>query len=203
MRGSTVQNIKFDPDKQKIVICDKCKKEIVVGKYAKNKQRCMNCRTNKKKSVKQPEEKNGSFGAKLVNICKELDFQVTNKRSWKKRYPMDGGGIATIHIMPEQGIVGMEPRVEYFSLVTQRAIGVNENFRKFMPPDAASDCELIANELGSKSISEPQLGQQKCDKCNEYTDQFGVEPKSNRVLCIKPNNCFKSHFTSSGAESVQ
>ena len=39
MKGSKVQNIKFDKKKQKLVACEGCGKEIIVGKFAKNNQR--------------------------------------------------------------------------------------------------------------------------------------------------------------------
>ncbi|KKM25273.1 hypothetical protein LCGC14_1596660 [marine sediment metagenome] len=204
MVGSIVKNIKFDPNKQKLVPCSSCRKEIIVGKYAKNDQKCNNCRSNKGDNKKQrPKKEDNSFALRLQKLCTDLDFIITDKRSWKKRYPIDDGGIITIHIMPEQGIAGGEPHIEYFSLVIQRAVGISENLRKFMPPDAASDCELIASELGSHPIFKPQLGQQQCDMCGEHTDEFGVDPKSDKVLCLKPNNCFKKHFTVGGAEAVK
>lgn len=201
MKGSSVQNIRFDPNKQKLVNCS-CGKQIVVGKFAKNDQKCTDCRLNNH-NINTEEISNDSFSKKLLNICDKLGYQVTDKRTWMKKYPIDGGGIATIHIIPELPTSGNGPRIEYFSLVIQRAIGINENLRKFMPPDAAADCEVIANELGERTLLKPQLGQEKCDECGEYTNEFGVDSKRGKILCIRPNNCFKKHFTSSGAESLQ
>ena len=132
-----------------------------------------------------------------------MGYEITDRRSWKKRYAIDGGGIATIHIMPEQSNTGMGPRLEYFSLVIQRAVGVNEDFRKFMPPDAVSDCELLASELAVQSSVTPKLGQEQCDKCREYTDEFGVDNKSGKILCVKPNNCFKKSYNRLGAEAAR
>jgi len=213
MQGSNVNNIKFDPDKQKLVVCEGCKRPIVVGKFAKNNQRCSDCKNlnkgkNKLKVVETPAEKptnteKKNFGAKLVDLCNQLEFTITDKRSWKKRYAVDGGGAATIYIMPEQGNTGMGPRLEYFSLVIQRAIGVDEDFKKFMPPDAVSDCELLAAELSSKVSIKPRLGQEQCDSCQEYTDEFGVDPTRGKILCVKPNNCFKKSFNRIGAEASE
>lgn len=208
--GSNVNNIKFDPNKQKLVICEGCKREMVVGKFAKNNQRCAECKNlNKKKPPVEikPVEKptndvNKKFGAKLEEMCLRLGYSITEKRSWMKRYAIDGGGAATIYIMPEQSNSGMGPRVEYFSLIIQRAIGVNEDFGRFMPPDAVSDCEVLANEFAPKVSIKPRLGQEQCAICKEHTDEFGVDTKNGRILCIKPNNCFKKHFNRAGAESV-
>ena len=207
MRGSTVKNIKLDPTKQKIVQCVSCHNEMVVGKYAKKGQKCNTCKDTFLQAGKpsQPQKENGnkSFAAKLQEICNKLEFSITDKRTWKKRYPIDGGGVATIHIMPEQAMTGMGARIEYFSLVIQRAIGVTEDFRKFMPTSAAADCELIVGELGQTQTFNPKLGQEKCDSCGAYTDEFGIDPKEGKILCIRPNSCFKKHFTSRNAESEQ
>jgi len=209
MPGSNVSNIKFDPNKQKIVICEGCQKEMVVGKFAKNNQRCSDCKNlNTKRESKQAEvpikkEGNETFGVRLTNLCQELGYTITEKRSWMKRYAMDGGGIATIYIMPEQGNTGMSPRLEYFSLIIQRAVGVNEDFRKFMPPDAVSDCELLSNEFAPKVTITPKLGQEQCAECKEFTDEFGVDTSRGRILCVKPNNCFKKFFNRAGAQSVK
>lgn len=207
--GSAVKSIKYDPTKQKLVPCVSCKEEmVVIGKYAKKDQKCKKCKDIFAQAGNQPKQKtkeidNKSFAARLQDLCNKLEFTITDKRTWKKRYPIDGGGVATVHIMPEQAMTGMGSRIEYFSLVIQRAVGVNEDFRKFMPTSAASDCELIVGELGQIQAFNPKLGQEKCDRCNEYTDEFGVDPKAGKILCIKPNNCFKKYFTSRNAEAEQ
>ena len=72
-----------------------------------------------------------------------------------------------------------------------------------MPPDAASDCELIAAELADHIVTKPQIGQNVCDGCGVITDEFGVDPKHGKILCVKPNNCFKKSFTSAGAEAQE
>jgi hypothetical protein len=209
MKGSAIKNIKFNPEKQKLIQCEVCGDSIIVGKFAKVNQKCEECKkiSKKKKAEKQEKlklvEDESTFAKRLTRMAIELGFDITDKRLWRKRYAIDGGGIATIHIMIEPNITGKEPSVGYFSFVVQRAIGVNENFRKFMPPDAASDCEMIAIEFGKQNIYKPQVGQEKCAKCGSMTDEFGVDNKNNRILCIKPNNCFKQYFTTAGAESEE
>lgn len=214
MKGSDIKNIKFDNDKQKIVYCQVCEKPLVVGKFAKTKQSCNDCKNiNKSKSTsyKKPSKKengkdsseSGKFAARLVELAQRLDFDLDAKRVWRKKYASSDGGITYVYIMIEPGVAGQEPRVEYFSVITQRAIGLEEDFRKFLPPDAASDCEVIAEEFGViKQVTE-SVGQTECAMCGEYTDQFGIDPKRDRILCITPNNCFKKSFTGVGAESEQ
>lgn len=211
MKGSSVTNIKFDPTKQKLMPCAGCRKEMVVGKFSKNGQRCENCtnlngksRSNGKLAsipqvVSQTEEE--SFASRLGRLAGELGFSITDKRLWRKKYAISDGGVATIHIMVEPGIAGGKPRIDYFSLNVQRAIGTIEDFRKFMSPDAASDCEVLAGELGEVPEVRPQIGFQKCDKCGMSTDEFGVNTKTGQILCINPNNCWKHQMMNSGAEA--
>lgn len=235
MKGSTVKNIKLDPNKQKIVECDVCGVALVVGKFAKNKQTCMSanqfpsnskCKLpikGKKKSARDKIadtktqnavrrldkssddkiNKEDTFGVKLTKLMKQLDFDIDNKRRYKKRYGIDGGGIVTIYPSIVPGVAGKGPTLEYFSVIIQRAVGVNEDFRNFMPPDAASDCELLASELGEQVIARPDIGTIRCDSCGSLTDEFGVDPNQNKVLCIKPNGCFKKAFTNVGAEALE
>lgn len=211
MKGSNVSNIKFDPSKQKLMQCAGCHQEMVVGKFSKNAQRCENCTNpvSKPKSngkmvhapqiVNQNDEE--SFASRLSRLAGELGFSVTDKRLWRKKYAISDGGVATIHIMIEPSIAGGKPRIDYFSLNIQRAVGTLEDFRKFMQPDAASDCEVLAGELGEIPEVRPQIGFQKCDKCGVPTDEFGVATKTGQVLCITPNNCFKNQLTGAGAEA--
>jgi len=203
MKGSAVKNIKIDPTKQKIIECIVCGKSMVVGKFAKKDQKCEECSnptiTNNKNGASKEKSKE-TFPVRLANIAKQLDFSVSDRRIWRKKYAMNDGGIANLHIMVGPD-VGGKPKLEYFSYTTQRAVGVNEEFRKFMPPDIASDCELLAVELGEIIRIQPKLGQVICDGCGEPTDQYGVDTKRGRNLCIKPNNCFKKKFNSIGAQA--
>ena len=41
------------------------------------------------KTVEQPVSKGKKFAARVVDMCNKLEFTVTEKRSWKKRYPID------------------------------------------------------------------------------------------------------------------
>jgi hypothetical protein len=86
-------------------------------------------------------------------------------------------------------------------MTIQRAIGLDEDFRKFLPADAASDCELMASEFSMERSKPLQIGQEKCDSCGAFTDEFGVDIKNGRILCIKPNLCFKRKFNAVAAES--
>jgi hypothetical protein len=214
MKGSTVQNIKFNPDKEKIVECQACHTSIVVGKFAKIGQVCDKCKNTPKgkastnsskqepeRQVRKLETPNPSFAKKLEEISTRLGFEIDSRRIWRKKYGIDNGGIVTTYIMVEPGVAGEKPRIDYFSVIIQRAVGINEDFRKFMPPDAASDCEVIASELGTIVSSKPQLGQEKCDSCGAMTDEFAVDNKRGRILCVRPNNCFKKNFTNAGAQA--
>lgn len=211
MKGSAVNNIKFNPDTEKLINCMVCGNTMLVGKFSKKEQECFYCKESKKesKAVKNTpklyeiDDPPGSFGKKLGNLATKLNFEITSKRLWRKKYAIDGGGIATIHIMVGPAVTGDKAKIEYFSLTVQRAIGVNENFRKFMPTDAASDCEILAAELAETNIARPQVGQEKCDKCGAFTDEFGVDAAFNKILCVKPNNCFRKKFTNAGAGSVE
>jgi hypothetical protein len=203
---SKVRNIKFNPDKQKIIDCEICGDQVIVGKFASKTQKCERCKKIPKgaKDAQLQEvdpEDQSTFGRRLSRFATELGFTVNNNRVWKKQYAMDNGGVATVHIMIDPGVVGEKPKVDYFSMVTQRAVGVNEDFRKYMPADAASDCELLSTEFGKKNIFRPQVGRERCAKCGSLTDEFGADTKNNRILCIRPNNCFKKFFNTSGAES--
>jgi len=211
MRGSAVNNTKVNAN-QKIVPCSVCNEPVLVGKFDKKDQKCEKCKNIPKgrntavrklpsKPVVKLPSKPSSFAVALGELAVKLGFEINEKRLWKKKYAIDGGGVATVHIMIDMGLSGQEPRIGYFSLTVQRAVGINDNFRKFMPPDAASDCELLASELGGVEIQKPQIGQEKCDQCGILTDQFGV--KGNKVLCIRKGGCFKKAFTSGGAESVE
>ena len=215
MRGSATNNTKIS-DKQKIVPCIVCGDAIVIGKFDKKDQKCEKCQNIPKGRLKvaEPEvrklpskpvvklpAKPSGFAVALGELAVKLGFEINEKRLWKKKYAIDGGGVATVHIMVDLGLAGQEPRIGYFSLTTQRAVGVNDNLKKFMPPDAATDCELLASELGGAAVQKPQIGQEKCDGCGLLTDQFGV--KGNKVLCIRKGGCFKKAFTSGGAESVE
>lgn len=206
MKGSSVKNIKFDPDKQKIVSCVVCKQPMVVGKFAKVGQKCHGCqnipkgsRDHKEPEVRKIKADPNSFAVKFVEMVTKLGFDATDKRLWRKKYGIDNGGIATVYVMVENNIAGHEPHLGYFSLIIQRAIGLDEDFRKFMPADAASDCELLASEFGAVEVRRPQIGQERCAICGELTYEFGVDTKNNRILCAK--KCFKKMFTSRGAES--
>ena len=205
MKGSSVTNIKFDSKKQKIVICDGCGTEIIIGKFAKKTQRCEKCKnvSTNRKNRDSTTAKDKKFAVKFSELANKLGFTVNNNRIWRKRYAINEAGIITIHLMIEPGRHGNEPKLEYFSMVIQRAIGLNEDFRKFLPPDAASDCEILASELGEEQQIKPQLGMEKCDGCGSMTDEFGVDNKRCKLLCIKPNNCFKKSFTTGGAEGVE
>lgn len=147
------------------------------------------------------QDKEATFGLKFTKMMKQLDFDIDSKRRYKKRYAIDGGGIATIYPSIVPGMTGKGPTLEYFSVIIQRAVGVNEDFRNFMPPDAASDCELLASELGEQVIARPDVGTVRCDSCGALTDEFGVDPKNDKVLCVKPNGCFRKAFTNIGAEA--
>jgi len=203
MRGSIAKNIKLDSSKQKLVRCEVCQREMVVGKFAKKGQTCHECKTMpkgkdaKNKSIDTRE----SFGQKFVALMNKLGFTVTDKRLWKKKYAVDGGSVVTIYPMVEQGVAGEGPRLEYISMTVQRAIGLDEDFRRFLPADAATDCELMSSELGVERGKQPQIGQEKCDACGAITDEFGVDTKEGKVLCIRPNGCFKKKFNNRGAES--
>lgn len=230
MQGSSVNNIKLDPAKQKIVECEKCGVPLVVGKFSKNGQSCHSTKqfpsnskckpqvvktsaSDKISKVKEKSEidkpnkvekiekkKDGSLGSQFVSLMTKLGFDVDSNRRFKKRYAVDGGGIAVVY--PNMEDVGDgNPKLEWFSVIIQRAVGVNEDFRRFMPPDAASDCEVIASEFSEQVITRPEVGAMRCDFCGSMTDEFGVDPKKNKVLCVKPNNCFKKAFINAGAES--
>ena len=205
MLGSSVTNIKFDSAKQKIVQCAGCQREMVVGKFSKNGQRCANCDNTKRKGTTQqaPIEKLApeTFSARLTRIANSLGFSISDKRIWRKTYAMDAGGIMTVHIMVEPSVAGGDPKIDYFSVNIQRAVGISDQFRKIMPPDAAADCEVIADEFAEVHNTRPQIGFQKCDVCGAMTDEYGVDPKTARVLCIKPNACFKNMISRRGAES--
>lgn len=229
MKGSKVANIKLNPTTQKIVECEKCGVSLVVGKFSKNNQTCESaghfpsnskCKSNSKpknKSAREkisntkkqdevrkldsPKKEFGSFGKHFVSIAAQLDFEPDEKRRFRKRYAIDGGGIAIVYPHVEPGMAGRGPKLEYFSLIIQRVVGVNEDFRNFMPPDAASDCELLASELGEKVIARPDVGTAVCDACGTITSEFGVDPKNDKVLCVRPNGCFKKAFTNAGAEA--
>jgi hypothetical protein len=202
MKGSSTRNIKFDRNKQKIVKCEVCNKEIVVGKFAKRGQLCAECRNipKGKDSLNKHIDTRESFGQKFIVMMNKLGFTVTDKRLWKKKYAVDGGSVVTIYPMIEQGVAGEGPRLEYISMTVQRAIGLDEDFRKFLPADPATDCELLATEFGTER-KQIQIGQEKCDICGAITDQFGVDTKRGKVLCIRPNNCWRKHFNNSGAEA--
>jgi len=154
----------------------------------------------------KPNGKNHSpaaeFAASFTKLMDQLGFEIDNQRRYKKRYAIDsGGGVMTIYPHIAHGVTGENPRIEYFSMILQRAISVDEEFRKIMPPDAATDCELLSAELGEQTALKPEVGYSKCDGCGITTDEFGVDIKNNKVLCIKPNNCFKRGFTTRGAEA--
>ena len=216
MRGSEVANIKFDSSKQKIVRCQSCDKPLVVGKFAKTNQTCNTCKSapkgkaaaDAKKIAKAVDKKNGkdtspqgTFAARLTEVALSLDFEIRKDRVWAKKYSVADGAIMNLYIMIEPGIAGAESKVEYFSTITQRAIGLDEDFRKFMPPDAANDCGVIASEFSTIARVDHNIGQTQCDKCGVYTDEFGVNNKTGKVYCIKPNGCFKKSYTGAGAES--
>lgn len=234
MKGSSVNNIKLDPEKQKIVECEACGVALVVGKFAKKSQTCVTAKQfpsnskckpqpaktksarekisktkedNKVRSIesapkkKQQKAPATSYGAKFIDMMNQLGFEPDAQRRFRKKYAIDGGGIATIYPQVEQQVGGQSKKVEYFSIIIQRAVGVNEDFRKFMPPDAATECELIASELGEQVITRPDVGTVKCDDCGAITDEFAVDPSKDKVLCVRPNGCFKKAFTNAGAEA--
>jgi len=214
MKGSAVQNIKFNPDKEKIVECRACHSQMVIGKFAKIGQTCEKCKSVPKgkvsvekvvgtpeRQVRKLETPDPSFAKQLQDVASKLGFEIDSRRIWRKKYAIDNGGIVTIYIMVEPGVAGEKHRVDYFSLIVQRAVGTNEDFRRFMPPDAASDCELISSELGSKVSNKPQIGQEQCDSCGAMTDEFAVDNKRGRILCVRPNNCFKKTFNHAGAQA--
>jgi hypothetical protein len=228
MKGSRVSNLKFDPNKEKIIDCSGCGEPIVVGKFSKINQKCAKCKAVPKgkeekakpkedrpvrKIVKPVQRKNkdngkdasdiGKFAADVTRLMNGLDFEIDNQRRYKKKYALNGGGVMIVYPYIGPQIGDKPPRVEYFSTIIQRVVGVNENFREFMPPDAASDCELIAAELADVVEIQPQIGQNVCDSCGAVTSEFGVDPKRGKVLCVKPNNCFKKAFTSAGAEAQE
>ncbi len=192
----TYDNCKFAKKNQ---TCDKCKN---ISKGAKDKSAKSTAKPKKPKKNGEDTTPQGTFGARLGEIAKRLGFDITRDRIWRKKYAIGGSGIATTHIMVEPGITGKQPRIEYFSFIIQRAVGINEIFREIMPPDAASDCELIASELGEQDIIRPQVGMEKCDSCGSMTDEFGVDTKKGKILCVKPNGCFKKKFSNAGAEAL-
>jgi len=208
MRGSTVKNVKFRSDKQKLVRCDACGSEMVVGKFAKRNQVCDNCKNipKGKDAIKiagkiPEEERPANFMARLGDLAQKLGYTINDKRIWHKKYAIDGGGVVNIHAMIDPGVVGAKPKLDYFSLTIQRAINTNEDFRQFMPPDAASDCELLASEFGDKEIVKHDIGKERCDGCGVLTEEFGVDTSTGKILCVRPNGCFRKKFTSGGAES--
>lgn len=213
MKGSEVSNIKFDQSRQKIIRCESCDDPMVVGKFAKTVQKCAKCKGAPKgrdaaeakkeaasKSNGEDKSSEGSFAARLAEMAKSLDFDITRDRIWRKKYSADGG-IMSLFIMVEPGVAGEEPRVEYFSIITQRAVGLNEDFKKIMPPDAANDCNVIASEFSRVARVDHTIGQNKCDKCGVLTDEFGVNNNTGKVYCVTPNNCFKNSFSGAGAEA--
>ena len=167
MAGSSVRNIKFNPEKQKLVPCAACKREIVVGKFSKNGQICQECRDipRGKDAVRpiRPVVKE-SFATKLSEMAVKLGYTVNDKRIWRKKYAIDGGGVAVIHLMIDPGIAGSGQKLDYFSITIQRAVMTSENFRDFMPPEAASDCEVLADAFGDKLLNKHEIGKEKCDK---------------------------------------
>lgn len=227
---SDARALKLDPQKQKIVDCSICKQSLVVGKFAKNGQTCETsgyrptlCPKRKEVEATTPvmekpksareklqevkEETNGhsttpesKFASDFVKMMAQLDFDFDSKRRYVKKYDLDGGGV--VYVYPHVTERPHDrPRLEYFSVIIQRAVGVNEEFRRFMPPDAASDCELLAAELAHVITNKSQIGMVKCDSCGEMTDEFGVDQKHNKVLCIKPGNCFRKQYTHAGAQT--
>jgi len=217
---SSINNVKLDPNRQKLVECVACGEYLVVGKFSKKNQTCedanyypskcpkkSNVRAIKHKSAKEKiaetkdldESENISTVNKFSQLMDKLGFEADHNRRFKKKYGIDGGGVMTIYPFMEPGVGGNDPKLSYFSIVLQRAIGVNEDFRKFMPPDAASDCELMASELGEINIIRPTVGTTVCDNCGSNTDQFGV--RRDKVYCVAPNNCFEKDFSGSGAEA--
>ena len=210
--GSATKNLQIDPNKQKIVDCIACTSQIVVGKFTKKEQKCDKCKdipkgkasADKKKSeIRRIEEQKPTFGAELVKLTAELGFEVDRNRNFKKKYPIDGGGVATIYIHIDSGITGKGQTIEYFSLITQRAVSVNEDFRKFMPPEASSDCEVITAEFGGRQTISHDIGYNKCDNCGEMTNEYGVDPSAGKILCMTPNKCFMKKFSNAGAESEE
>lgn len=150
------------------------------------------------KSVNEP---SSEFAKRLTEIMNDLEFNIDQKRRYFKKYAVDGGGVITIYPHIEPGVAGTTPKLEWFSVILQRAVGTNEEFRRFMPPDASYDCEVLSSEFGQYDVVKPQVGTAKCDSCGSMTDEFGVDTRYNKVYCVKPNNCFKKHHTNAGAQS--
>lgn len=207
MKGSNTRNIKFDGATQKIVHCDVCKTELVVGRFAKTTQYCEDCKNipkgkkdKEKEVVKLPVIKEtNSFGTKLQDLALKLDYEITPNRIWRKKYAIDSGGVAVVHLMLDRDLANGQNTLSYFSVTTQRAVGINDDLRKFMPADAASDCEVILSELSGIEIAKPKIGQEKCAKCGALTDEFGVDTNRGLVLCIKPSNCWRKHINGNTA----
>lgn len=191
-KRSDTKNIKDKPKKKNKSAREKLADEKVSTKGES--------KPDKKKNGKDTSEQ-GKLAAEFTRLMNQLGFEIDSKRRYSKRYAIDGGGIITIYPHIEPGIAGTKSRLEWFSVILQRAVGVNEEFRRFMPPDAASDCEVLAAELGDQVRAQPEVGMTQCDKCGAMTDEFGIDTKRNKVLCVKPNNCFRNHHTSSGAQS--
>lgn len=182
------------------------KEKMVVAKNVSNVVRKVKPKQESKQELEPKSKqkvKNTSFGEEYVKLMNQLDFDIDKQRRFKKRYAIDGGGVVVVYPNIEHQVDGGKPRLDWFSVITQRAVGINEDFRKFMPPDAASDCELIASEVGDQIITRPDIGTVRCDECGSLTDEFGVDPNKNKVLCIKPNGCFRKSFTNAGAEAVE
>ena len=220
MKGSSINNIKVEAGK-KLVHCSACGCEGNVGKFAKKDWKCNDCtnipkgksgmeekavrlEVSNKPAVKAESEHVESFGAKLTKVASQLNFDINDKRIYRKKYAVEGGAVATVHIMVEPGSTVQKPRLEYFSLTIQRAVGVDEDFRKLMPAEAAADCEVVIAELGVPTTRKIQIGAEKCDGCGMMVDEFGVDNKHNRILCIRPNRtgCFHKLMSSQGAESA-
>jgi hypothetical protein len=154
-----------------------------------------------KQEPKVIQDKPSTIGEKYIGLMNKLGFEPDKQRKFRKRYAIDGGGIVVVYPNMEPSMSGGDSKLEWFSVVTQRAVGINEDFRRFMPPDAASDCELMASELGEQVITRPEVGTIKCDNCGAITDEFGVDPRKDRVLCINPNGCFRKSFGNAGAQA--
>lgn len=218
MKGSNVNNIKVDVSKQKIVECSKCGAQLVVNKFSKKGQTCESinqfppdskCSADKKSSARDKISKTKESEIKklspsnFIKLMNKLEFDIDEKRRFKKKYAIDGGGIFLVYPQLSNPVGGEEPKIEYFSIIIQRVVGTNENFRDFMPSDAASDCEIIADEFSDKVKHTHNIGYVECDNCHVSTAEFGVDPKRNKVYCIKPNNCFKKVHNNAHAESVE
>jgi len=210
MKGSAIKNIKFNSNKQKLSPCVVCGKELVVGKFAGTKHTCEVCKNIPKGKIsinKEPVKlvkgagKQSIFAAKFTEMANKLGFEVNNKRLWCKKYAIDGGGVAIVHLMLDQGIQNEEKHLDYFSLTIQRAISISENFRQFMPAEAASDCEVLASEFGDKELIKHEIGKEICSKCGAITSEFAVDTKQGRILCLRPNSCWKKYMNNSGAEA--